>query len=383
VLAEVADICSRYGVDYASGTIVPLELSAGRLFSPRLAVLGELAYARVPHLSSGTYPGLESAQSHGFGMRVKYYLRPGSTFLAAAAGYTHFGFSDPSQYYKPASQTGVGAHLTAGKEWWLFRHWAVGVAADLLLGVVEGGEDGMHVPKGLSLLALLAYNSPRSDSHAGTAAAIEQPASVAAPAQAEELAPAAELTAPLAEAAPPRLPHQGFRVGVSLGEGWLDLTIRSSNGHYRIHGFGMPFALSVGWALTHQWVLFGAFLEHQVRHPDNSYDVHLIDVDLIAAGPGVTYYGLPAGMFASLALSLSQISYRDGVPLDSRYGINVTSRWGYTGRLSVGKEWRVSSYCGLGAAAEAALGRMNGSSPLEDTGYTVKTLSVLATVAFD
>ena len=59
----------------------------------------------------------------------------------------------------------------------------------------------------------------------------------------------------------------------------------------------------------------------------------------------------------------------------------MTSSWGLTGRLSVGEEWRVSRYLGLGVAAEAALGRMNRSET--DTVYTVKAFSALATVNFD
>ena len=388
----IGHLWTRYGVDFASGTIVPLELSVGHLFSPRLAVLADFTYARVPDLSSDLYTALQSARAHGFGLRAKYYLQPGSIFVEAALGYTHFSFSNTWPYYTPGPQSGVAAHVTVGKEWWLLRHWAIGLGGDLLLGAVEGGEDGMHVPKALSLLVLLAYNSPRSNSHAGTstvetdgapaaAVAAEQfPVTAGAPPE-QEAERAAAVTAP----APTRQPHQGFHAGARLGAGWLDVTQHSGSGNsdYRIHGFGAPFALSAGWALTREWVVFGEFFEHQVRHPKNSFGTGLIDVDLIAVGPGVSYYGLPAGLFLSTSLSLSQVSYRDGTPLDTRYGTNVTSHWGYTGRLSVGEEWRPSSYWGLGVAAEAALGRMNGSSIGADTKYTVKTLSALAIFNFD
>ena len=388
---------TRYGVDFASGTIVPLELSVGLLFTPRLAVMADAAYARMPDLNAGLYPALQSARSHGFGLRAKYYLQPRSTFVAAAFGYTHFSFSNPAPYYTPGSQTGVAAHVTVGKEWWLLRHWAIGVAGDLLLGAVEGGEDGLHVPKALSLLALLAYSSSRGDGPAGTsavgdvlaapavAAEVERPS--AAPAAAQETAPApvSPEPAPATLAAPGPRPRQGFHAGARLGAGWLALTGRTSsgNGDFRIHGFGTPFALSAGWALTHDWVVFGEFFEHRVRRPETNLNESLVDVDLLAVGPGVTYHGLPAGLFLSTALWLSQVSYRNDSPLDTRYGTNATSHWGYSGRLSVGEEWRVSSYWGLGVAVEATLGRMNDSSFGANSAYTVKTLSALAIANFD
>ena len=390
----IGHLWTRYGVDFASGTIVPIELSAGRLFSPRLAVLADFTYARVPDLTSGSYTALQSARSHGYGLRAKYYLQPDSTFVEAAVGYTHFTFWNPSPYYTPGPQTGVAAHITAGKEWWLFRHWAIGLAGDLLLGAVDGGEDGMHVPKALSLLAVLAYNSAGGNGHAGRSAtgdagdaspvavAVEQPFA-AAPAKEHEPAPVAQ--APAAEVAPARRPHQGFHVGARLGCGWLDVTEHTStgNGDLRIHGFGVPFALSAGWAVTHDWVVVGEFFEHQVTRPSDSRDLGLIDLDLIGAGPGVIYYGLPAGLSLSASLWLSQVGFRNSTPLDTRYGINATSVWGYTGRLSAGKEWRLSNEWGLGFAVEAALGRMKGSFAGVDAVYTIKALSALATVTFD
>ena len=379
----VGHLWSRYGVDSAAGTIVPVELSAGRLVSPRVAVLGDFTYARLPELRAGLYPDLQSARSYGLGLRVKYDLQPAGTFVEAAVGYTRFDFQNTtSPYYHPGPQTGVAAHMTIGKEWWVLRHWALGLAGDLLLGAVEGGEDGMHVPKALSLLALVTYSSPRRSGNAGAAVPGEQaaPAVPSALGQPPAASVPAEPTAAAVEVAAPRPPHEGFHLGARLGAGWLDVTTTNSNGAYRIRGAGVPFALSAGWALTPDWVVFGEFSEHQVRRPENSNNNGLIDLDLLAVGPGVTYYA-PAGVFVSGALSLSQVSYRDGAPLDPRYGTNVTSPWGYTGRLSVGEEWRVSRYVGLGLAAEAALGRVRESQT--DTVYTVKALSALATVTFD
>jgi hypothetical protein len=169
-------------------------------------------------------------------------------------------------------------------------------------------------------------------------------------------------------------------VGARLGVGWLQL--KESGYDASISGRGWPFALSAGFAPTRSLVVFGEFYELQIRNPSSD----LVDLDLLAIGPGLSYYLMPINIFASCSLSLSQASYRNGTPLDTRYGTNVTSNWGILGRFSLGKEWWVSGNWGIGLAGELLLGRMGGKDQSWQDGeshFTVKGYSLFATASFN
>jgi hypothetical protein len=178
--------------------------------------------------------------------------------------------------------------------------------------------------------------------------------------------------------------HDGLYVGARLGAGWLKLSESGYDGS--ISGWGWPFALSVGYALTPNLVVFGEFYALQVRNPSDD-GIGLVDLYLLAVGPGATYYLNPSNVFASCSVSLAQASYRNGSPLDERYGTNETSHWGVSGRLALGKEWWISNNWGLGLAGELQLGRMGSrTEPWETNGashFTVKGFSLLATASFN
>lgn len=114
---------------------------------------------------------------------------------------------------------------------------------------------------------------------------------------------------------------------------------------------------------------------------------YLVDLELVGVGPGATFYVPGINAFASFSASVSQVSYRNGSPLDTRYGTDVASGWGLTGRLVFGKEWWISSNWGLGLASEVLLGRMGRR---DEPGYdgptfhfTAKGCALLASASFN
>jgi hypothetical protein len=174
--------------------------------------------------------------------------------------------------------------------------------------------------------------------------------------------------------------HDGLYVGARLGVGWLK--VQRSDFDASVSGWGRPFALSVGYALARGLVVFGEFYQLQVRHPSVPYN-YLVDLELVGVGPGVTYYVPGINVLASFSASLSQISYRNGAPQDIREGIDITSNWGVTGRLVLGKEWWVSSNWGLGLAGEVLLGRMGRGDDGPAFHFTAKGCALLASASFN
>jgi hypothetical protein len=157
------------------------------------------------------------------------------------------------------------------------------------------------------------------------------------------------------------------------------MEIARSGADATISGWGRPFALSAGFALLPNLIVFGEFYSAQIRKP-TSY-TRLVDSDLLAFGPGVTYYLMPSNVFASCSLLVAQLGYRDATPLDWRYGTNIGSNWGLAGRWAVGKELWASSNWGLGIAGELVLGRMR--APDVDSTLTIKGFSMIASASFN
>jgi len=136
----------------------------------------------------------------------------------------------------------------------------------------------------------------------------------------------------------------------------------------------MPFSLSLGRTVAPNLVLFGEFFDMKLRQTI----VSTVDYELVVLGPGATYYLMPSNTFVSASLGTSQLTCRSGIPADTRYGSCLRSDWGLTGRLSLGKEWWVSSSVGIGIAGEAFLGFY--SQPVSQT---VGGFSLLTSASFN
>ena len=200
--------------------------------------------------------------------------------------------------------------------------------------------------------------------------------------------PPGELGVPPSSSTSAHHTHDGLYLGARLGVGWIRASDRDSD--TVLAGWGWPLGLSAGFALTRSLILFGEFYEVQIRHPGSlgdQYDFRsLVDLDVLAFGPGVTYYLLPINIFASGSLWLSQLSYRNGIPQDELYGINDTSGWGPLGRFALGKEWWFSSNWGLGFSGEVLLGRLGAKTATHSNrqfSYSVTGFSLLAQASFN
>jgi hypothetical protein len=353
----------RFGSYPVSGIVWPIAVAAGWSATQRLVLVAGFSHGRLFSVDAGYY-GLHDAALDTVGPGLKYYLTSSNLFLAASAELARLDFRHEESAGNGSFHTrhrGVVLRLSYGKEWWLSNRWGIGLAGEVMLGRMSYGDEdsygpgGSYRPEQFSLYASATYNHAAGDE--------------------ADTSPTDETGAPLSLAQ--HHTHDGFYAGVRLGVGWLKLRGSSDT---TLSGWGQPFALSAGFAVTRNLILFGEFFGAQIRNPTVDWGYGLVDFDLMGIGPGVRYYLMPSNVFASCSLLVSELGYRDEEPSDFRYGTNVGSQWGFTGRLSLGKEVWVSSNWGLGVAGELLLGRMTESG---DRSFTVKALSVLASASFN
>jgi hypothetical protein len=367
----VGYLWTRWGVDSTSGPSYPFGASLGWTVGRRAVFLADVAYARLQPLTAGVYPDLRAGNFYAAGPRMKYYLTQSGLFLSGALLVSRIDFDHADASDLSSTHWGGAGEVSLGQEWRFADTWGLGIAAHAMLAPMSAGQDGMHLTKALSLLAFASFNYPKLTD--------ESVESLATEGSRDSVADGPGAAADAASAG--RHTHDGVYVGARLGVGWL--SVDSTYSDFSFSGWGRPFALSLGYAVARSLVVFGEFYQLQVRHPSDPYD-YLVDLELVGVGPGLTYYVPGINAFASFSASVSQVSYRNRDPLDFRYGTNTTSNWGVTGRLTLGKEWWVSSNWGLGLAGEVLLGRMgragDSSTPFH---FTAKGYALLATASFN
>jgi len=251
------------------------------------------------------------------------------------------------------SHAGLTGRLSLGKEWWVSPSWSLGLAGEVLLGRMQSvkvgypGESVEYTTEGFSLRFSSSFSYP--------------------PGPAPEAPPPDE---PAPSVAGERV-HDGLYVNARLGVGML--YVKTPEGD-TISGSSYPLALAAGFSLTGGLVLFGEFYRESVMNPLIGV-THLANLDLQGAGAGAKYYFMPRNIFVSAAAIVTQVSLHNDAPSDPLFGAWEVSPWGFTGLLSAGKEWWLTSNWGLGFSVEGFLGRF---SP-----YSAKGLSLLISASFN
>jgi hypothetical protein len=315
----------------ASAVTLPTAVSAGWAMTPRLILLGEFVGSRHRAIETDAPGALQGVYSYAVGPGLKYYLNATNLFAAGSLSWFKLDQTGWGNYGSSLIQHGIAARLSLGREVWFSPHWSLGLSAEVLLARMSTDEMEAYVATGAEIFASLAYcfEAPRITPSEAAVVASGPPS-------------------------PGEHTHDGLYVGVRAGVGWLRSPAFSKSD---LAGRDWQLALAVGAALSSHVVVFGELAESQVWQPGGMGPV---DFTLVSAGPGLTYYLDPSNVFFSGALGLAQFGYRAGT-MDTRYG-GDESRWGLTGRLSIGKEWWVSSNWGLGLAAEALLGTLGDES---------------------
>ena len=127
-------------------------------------------------------------------------------------------------------------------------------------------------------------------------------------------------------------------------------------------GGALGAGLAVGWAPDEEWALGLEFWSWKSLS-DSSLGVNA-SVELQALGLNVTRYLVPANVFASVVVSGTRLAITDPSDHYEYAGTDI----GFGFKVLLGKEWRVTSWVGLGLAGELFL------SVNRDNGQTLRTL---------
>lgn len=249
----VGKLWGRYDDVQAAGTSIPAGFSMGWRPARHLVLFGEITNVRMRTANVRNEPGVESADLLGAGAGLKYCLTPSRWFVSLALLRAWLSYHDQDRDWIEHRQEGFSGRLAMGKEWWLSRHWSLGLAGEVVRGELRPRRDASYATSGVSLLALASYDF----------AAREDLESASAP-------PTTESAPPPAAPEPGRHTHDGFFVGVRHGVGWLTLRRDRS-----LSGRGWPLALSAGHAVARNLIVFGEFYDMQTTRFPLRHEQHL------------------------------------------------------------------------------------------------------------
>jgi len=170
--------------------------------------------------------------------------------------------------------------------------------------------------------------------------------------------------------------HLGFYFRPDLGFGYMSMTETTSQGDMKISGGAGVFGLHVGGAIQENLILGFHLYDAVITNPTlelggTSVSTTNVTAGLVGFGPELTYYFMPQNIYLSTTLALSKAT----IEQDGNSGSTET---GFAARVSLGKEWWVSSHWGLGL-----VGHLDFATNKDGGGAGAGTLQTLgASLAF-
>lgn len=151
--------------------------------------------------------------------------------------------------------------------------------------------------------------------------------------------------------------HLGFYLRMELGVGSMNTSATVPSASMSISGLDGAFSAAIGGAVVENLIVAGELWAASATSPEikvNDASVKTssdVSLNLVGIGPSVTYYLMPANVYASLTPSIARLSVRNG-----QSGSSGATPLGFATRLSIGKEWWVASHLGIGIAGNLHLG---------------------------
>ena len=213
-----------------------------------------------------------------------------------------------------------------------------------------------------SPLPATATDSPSRPAPAQAPPVVDPP--VSAP-PATWVSPAGVQPAPpatVAGSAPDERSHLGLFVHGDIGGGYLRVSGSRGGSSFSTDGGALGVGLAVGWAPDEEWAIALEFWSWKSLS-DSSLGTNA-SVELQALGLNVTRYLVPANVFATVVVSGTRLAITDPGDHVEYAGTDI----GFGFKVLLGKEWRLSSWVGLGLAGELFL------SVNRDSGQTLRTL---------
>jgi hypothetical protein len=126
-----------------SGGGPSLGLAIGGQVAGSLIIYGELAIAgpATPVVDGPFATPLDDVNLFGLGAGAAYYLTSHNVYLSGTLLVSQLTATSPL-HADLNSRVGPGFSLMLGKEWWAAMDWGLGVAAQLWLATMRGGDFG-------------------------------------------------------------------------------------------------------------------------------------------------------------------------------------------------------------------------------------------------
>jgi len=163
-------------------------------------------------------------------------------------------------------------------------------------------------------------------------------------------------------------PYLDARLG--LGKLWGDFEWPAS-------GRSLPVAFAAGWGPSRAVTFFVELAAVHMFGPEVPEFVRLRSADLYSVRPGLQHYVTSMRFFVAGSMSMAWLRYHADA---SDTEALKTYHRGFTARLSLGKEWGVSTHWGIGVAVEGMAGRMWTE---ETPQYTTKGLALLTSASYN
>jgi hypothetical protein len=173
--------------------------------------------------------------------------------------------------------------------------------------------------------------------------------------------------------------HRGFYLRAEIGGGYRSFSTEADGLAMRVSGAGGAASLLAGGTPLPNLVLLGEFSVSGLSNPtiqinERSAEANDASVSLLAFGPGLIYYVMPA----NVSLGASVVLTRLGLKQDGE--TSATTEPGIGGVVRLGKEWWVGPHMGLGLSSQCTIASMKDKSETAATWLgTAFTLSATLT----
>jgi hypothetical protein len=151
--------------------------------------------------------------------------------------------------------------------------------------------------------------------------------------------------------------HFGFFIRPDLGFGYLSSSESTGSADGTISGVAGVAGVSIGGAVAENLILSAHIYDAVSTNPSASLGGTTVNTSnssltMFGIGPELTYYFMPNNVYVSGTLALSRMTMNSN-------GRDASTDWGIGSRVSLGKEWWVSSHWGLGLSGHISYAANN------------------------
>jgi hypothetical protein len=158
-----------------------------------------------------------------------------------------------------------------------------------------------------------------------------------------------------------RYEHDGFFLRLSLvGMGYSHSTVSSGDTDVVLSGVSNFADFALGYAITENLILHANIYGPAIYDPTLEVGRDEMTLEdgvayMMGYGGGITYYFMPANIYATLIAGTARIR------IDPDEGPDLGTEYGFSLQAIVGKEWWVGDNWGLGIAGTFVYQRMEGT----------------------